>query len=102
MGILGDSDITLLQGDIEALRLEMEHRITDLTAQVQQKVDCQPFFGLQAELNKVFNRIDTMVELVNTQHYRINELEKEVVKLQQQNESILSIISIYNKSIKTE
>ena len=99
MGILGDSDITLLQGDIEALKLEMEHKITDLTARVQRKVDCEPFYTLKGDLDRVFNRIDKMVELHQT---RINYLDKEVVKLQQQIESLLSIIAIYNKSIKNE
>lgn len=84
MGILSEPDITLLTGDIEALKLEMERRITDLTTQVQQKVDCSPFFELQVSLNKAFDKIYTVMELVDTQQYRINELEKEVVKLQQQ------------------
>ena len=43
MGILSEQDITLLTGDIEVLKLEMERRITDLTEHVQRKVDCEPF-----------------------------------------------------------
>ena len=102
MGILSEPDITLLTGDIEALKLEMERRITDLTEHVQRKVDCEPFFTLQDNLNKVFNRIDQMVALADLQQYRIEQLDKEVVKLQQQTESLLSIIAIYNKSIETK
>ena len=99
MGILGDSDITLLQGDIEALKLEMEHEIADLTARVQRKVDCSPFYALKDELDRIFNIIDKKIALQQT---RIEHLDKEVIKLQQQTESILSIIAIYNKSIETE
>ena len=97
MGILGDSDITLLQGDIEALRLEMEHRITDLTTRVQGKVDCAPFYTLKDDIDNVFTH---MQRLINDHHIKLEALDKEVVKLRQQNESILSIIAIYNKSIK--
>jgi hypothetical protein len=99
MGVLGDTDITLLQGDIEALRLEMERRITDLTTRVQRKVDCAPFYTLKAELDSVFNN---MQRIINEHHIKLEALDKEVVKLQQQNESILYIISIYNKNIKAE
>lgn len=99
MGILGDSDITLLQGDIEALKLEMEHRITDLTTRVQGKVDCAPFYTLKDDINNAFNH---MQHIINDHHIRLEVLDKEVVKLQQQIESLLSIIAIYNKSIKNE
>ena len=99
MGILGDSDITLLQGDIEALKLEMDRRITDLTARVQRKVDCSPFYALKDELDRVLNQMD---KIVKVQQAKIEYLDKEVIKLHQQTESILSIIAIYNKSIKAE
>lgn len=99
MGILGDSDITLLQGDIEALKLEMDHRITDLTARVQRKVDCSPFYALKDDLDRVLNQMD---KIVKVQQAKIEYLDKEVIKLQQQTESVLSIIAIYNKSIKNE
>jgi hypothetical protein len=99
MGILSEQDITLLTGDIEAFKLEMERKITDLTTRVQHKVDCAPFHDLKDDLDRIFGRIDKMVELQQNQIY---ELKKEVVKLQQQTESILSILAIYNKSIKTE
>lgn len=99
MGILGDSDITLLQGDIEALKLEMDRRITDLTARVQRKVDCSPFYTLKDDLDRVRNQMD---KIVKVQQAKIEYLDKEVIKLQQQTESVLSIIAIYNKSIKNE
>ena len=99
MGILGDTDITLFQGDIEALKLEMDRRITDLTTRVQRKVDCTPFYALKDELDSVFNN---MQRIINEHHIKLEQLDKEVIKLQQQTESILSIIAIYNKSIKAE
>ena len=99
MGILSDQDITLLQGDIEALKLEMEHRITDLTARVQRKVDCSPFYTLKDDIDNVFNH---MQHIINDHHIKLEVLDKEVVKLRQQNESILSILAIYNKSIETK
>ena len=99
MGILGDSDITLLQGDIEALKLEMDRRITDLTARVQRKVDCAPFYTLKDDINNAFNH---MQHIINEHHTKLEVLDKELVKLRQQTESLLSIIAIYNKSIETE
>lgn len=102
MGVLGDTDITLFQGDIEALKLEMERRITDLTARVQRKVDCTPFYALKDELDSVFNNMHNMQRIINEHHIKLEQLDKEVVKLQQQTESILSIIAIYNKNIKAE
>ena len=99
MGILSEQDITLLQGDIEALRLELENKIADLSTQVQGKVDCAPFYTLKDDIDNAFKY---MQHIIDDHHIKLEVLEKEVVKLQQQNESILSIIAIYNKSIKTE
>ena len=99
MGILGDSDITLLQGDIEALRLDLENKIADLSTRVQGKLDCAPFYTLKDDINNAFNH---MQHIINEHHIKLEVLDKEVVKLRQQNESILSIIAIYNKSIETK
>ena len=99
MGILSEQDITLLHGDIEALKLEMERRITDITARVQRKVDCSPFYALKEEFDTVLMRVQ---HVINDHHIKLEVLEKELMRIQQQNESILSIIAIYNKSIKTE
>ena len=99
MSILNDVDIQMFQGDIEALKLEMDRRITDLTARVQRKVDCSPFYALKEELDTVLGR---MQHIIDDHHIKLEVLEKELMRVQQQNESILSIIAIYNKSIKTE
>ena len=77
----------------------MERKITDLTTCVQHKVDCAPFFELKTNLNRAFSMIDKTVGLHQS---RIEYLEREVVKLQQQTESLLSIIAIYNKNIETK
>lgn len=99
MGILSEQDITLLTGDIEALRLDMENKIADLSIRVQGKVDCAPFFTLKDDIDNAFKYMQHMID---DHHIKLEVLEKEVVKLQQQNESILSILAIYNKSIETK
>ena len=103
MGILGDSDITLLQGDIEALKIELNEKIDDLSVwthnQIGKKLDCQPFLTLKDECDRIFGNIQHSIDAYCI---RLEILEKEVEKIQQQNESILRILAIYNKSIKTE
>ena len=99
MSVLNDVDIQMLQGDIDALKLEMDRRITDITARVQRKVDCSPFYTLKDDLDRVLKH---MQNVIDDHHIKLEVLEKELMRVQQQNESILSIIAIYNKSIKAE
>lgn len=103
MGTLNDNEITMLQGDIEALKIELNEKIDDLSAwthnQIGQKLDCHPFLTLKDECDRIFGNIR---HIIDGHHIRLEVLEKEIEKVQQQNKSILRILAIYNKSIKTE
>lgn len=103
MGILNDNEVTMLQGDIEALKIELNEKIDDLSVwthnQIDQKLDYQEFLALKDECNRIFGNLQHMID----DHFiRLEVLENEVEKIQQQNESILRILTIYNKSIKIE
>ena len=105
MSLLSDEQITILEGDIEALKMELTNEIEAVKASVAGKLDCSPFYVLSDRLDKTFddiNRIFTDIEI------KYNILEQEVNKMRELVDSFAPQVLEYLKhkhnenSIKTE